>query len=175
MKGNQIMNNNTAFDWDSVIEDDSNGYQLLTPGEYIGRVIWFDRDHFSGSAKMPACPKAVITIALELPDGKTAELVTTLLVHPKTEWKLSEFFRAIGQKKHGERLKMDWSKVIGSRICVHVQNRKYTNRDGEERTVNDIDRYLDYDPSRFPADPKWLEEAMSQESEEEVDYLGEVF
>lgn len=50
--------------------------------------------------------------------------------------KLSSFFRCIGQKKHGERLTMDWSKVIGSRGRAHFKPRTYTDRDGNERQTN---------------------------------------
>ena len=173
MKGNQIMNNNTALDWDSVIEDDSEGFRLLPEGDYIGRIAWMDKGHHNGSKKIPPCPKAIVNISLETPNGIT-DLTTNLLLHYRMEWKLSEFFRAIGQKKKGERLVMDWNAVQGAPIAVHVRQRTYTNANGEERTINDIDKFLEFDPSRFPADPNWLEEAMVADSEEELKPLDEV-
>ena len=41
---------------------------------------------------------------------------------------------------------MDWNKVVGSRGKAHIKPRSYT-KDGEERQVNDMDRFYDYDPS----------------------------
>ena len=41
---------------------------------------------------------------------------------------------------------MDWNKVVGARGKAHIKPRAYT-KDGEERQVNDVDRFLDYDPS----------------------------
>ena len=150
------MNNNTAFDWDSVIEDDSEGFRLLPEGDYIGRVAWMDKGHHNGSKKIPPCPKAIVNISLETPNGIT-DLTTNLLLHYRMEWKLSEFFRAIGQKKKGERLVMDWNSVLGSKGRAHFRPRDYTNREGTVRQVNDLDRYYDYDPSFFPPEEDdWL-------------------
>ena len=42
----------------------------------------------------------------------------SLFLARKTEGMLSSFFICIGLKKHGEPLKMDWSKVVGATgIC----------------------------------------------------------
>ena len=35
--------------------------------------------------------------------------------------------------------------------------RTYTNRDGEERQTNDVDRFYDYDPSFFSAEDNWTD------------------
>ena len=45
---------------------------------------------------------------------------------------------------------MNWNAVVGSRGRCHVKPRNYTDRDGNERTTNDVDRYLDYDPEKMP-------------------------
>ena len=41
---------------------------------------------------------------------------------------------------------MDWNSVVGSRGRAHFKPRSYT-KDGQTRTVNDVDRFYDYDPS----------------------------
>ena len=69
-----------------------------------------------------------------------------LFLYRTVEWKIAAFFRSIGQKKHGEKLAMDWNKVIGAKGRCHVKQRDYTNNNGEERTVNDIDKFYDYNP-----------------------------
>ena len=69
-----------------------------------------------------------------------------LILYRTLEWKIASFFRCIGQKKHGEKVVMDWNKVVGARGKAHIKPRTYT-KDGEERQVNDVDRFLDYDPS----------------------------
>lgn len=59
-------------------------------------------------------------------------------------------------KKHGERLVMDWNKVVGSRGRAHFKPRTYT-KDGEERQANDVDRFYDWDEKYFPAGSEWME------------------
>ena len=84
-----------------------------------------------------------------------------MLLCRRHEWKLAGFFRSIGQKKHGERLVMNWNKVVGAQGRARFKPRNYINRDGEERQTNDLDRFYDYDPAFFSKKqtPAWVAEA----------------
>lgn len=160
------MKKDHALDWDSIIEDDSDGYTLLPPGEYIGRVAWYEAGCHKGSEKVPPCQKAIIHIILDTPDGPKS-MTANLLLQIRMEWKLREFFRAVSENRDGEGPRMNWKTLRGAPIAVHVRVRSYTTPEGEERMVNDIDKFLAFDASRFPADPGWLENAVRQETEEE--------
>ena len=82
-------------------------------------------------------------------DGTTVRVYTDLILHKNLEWKLSSFFRCIGQKKPGERLQMDWSKVVGSRGRARFNVRHYTDRWGERVEINEVKCFLDYNPRFF--------------------------
>ena len=156
--------------WTWKLTDDSDGYRLLQPGVYRARIKRFEQGEFKGSAKLSACPRAIITLAVETEKGQQ-EVNVSLLVHKKLEWRLSQFFRAIGRKRHGEPLQMDWSGLVGLPLKVHISIRSYTNRDGEERQINDVDRFYDFDPDDFPKDPSWLADAMSADDDDELDEI----
>ena len=47
---------------------------------------------------------------------------------------------------------MDWSKVVTSVGRCHVKQRKYTNQFGEEKVINDVEKFYDYDPAFFVND-----------------------
>jgi hypothetical protein len=155
-------NQNMCMDWNDAIESDGQEFIVLEEGDYNFRVTSFERGHFPGSAKIPACNKAAITVLVETPDGN-ASVKFDLILFRTLEWRISAFFRCIGQKKHGERLVMDWNKVLGSQGRAHFKPRNYTNSYGEEKTVNDIDRFIDYDPAFFtqansqPSGGNWVE------------------
>lgn len=141
---------NGCLDWNDVIEDDGGKtFVILPEGDYNFKVTSFDRGRFPGSAKIPACNKATINLEVRTDSGATVEVKTDLILHKSLEWKLSSFFRCIGQKKHGERLIMDWSKVNGSMGRAHFKPRTYTGRDGNEYKANDVDKFIDYDPKYF--------------------------
>lgn len=126
--------NNTAFDWDSIIEEDSSGsgeYLVLPEGNYRFTVTGFERGHHEGSAKIPPCPKATLTLEVAASEG-TAKCTRNLYVCKHMERMLSDFFRCIGQKKRGEKMKMDWSKVVGSQGIAHFKPRKYNDREYNE-------------------------------------------
>ena len=144
-------NQNMCMDWNDAIESDGQEYVVLEEGDYNFRVTSFERGHFPGSAKIPACNKASITALVETPEGN-ASVKFDLILFRTLEWRISAFFRCIGQKKHGERLVMDWNKVLGSQGRAHFKPRNYTNSYGEEKTANDIDRFIDYDPAFFTKD-----------------------
>lgn len=149
-------NQNMFLDWDDAIESDGQEFVILEEGDYNFTVTGFERGRFPGGQKIPACNKAALTLQVSAPQG-IAVIHTDLLLYKSMEWKLSAFFRCIGQKKHGERLVMDWNRVIGSRGRAHFKPRNYTDRDGNERQANDLDRFYDWDEKNFPAGSAWTE------------------
>ena len=136
---------NNIMGWDDVIENDGQEFVVLPEGDYTFTVSNFERGSFPGGAKIPACPKATVTLNIDNNQGVATARVD-LLLYRTVEWKIAAFFRSIGQKKHGEKVAMNWNKVVGARGKAHFKPRSYT-KDGEERKVNDVDRFLDYDPS----------------------------
>lgn len=140
------------FGWDDEIVAESE-YTLLPEGDYDFEVTNFERGRSSGSSKMPPCNMAILTFRVS--DGKQSTTVMDYLVlHSKMEWKLSQFFLSIGQKKHGEPLKMDWSKVQGAKGRCKVIVEKYTTDKGEERESNKISKYYDF-VQPAPTQQKW--------------------
>jgi len=141
-------NQNMMMDWNDSIENDGQEFVLLPEGDYNFVVTNFERGRFPGGPKVPACNKASITVQVNAPEGVSI-IKFDLLLYRTLEWRISAFFRSIGQKKHGEKLTMDWNKVIGSQGRAHFKQRTYVNQSGEEKTINDLDRFIDYDPTFF--------------------------
>ncbi len=134
------------MDWNDTLESDGQEFIVLPEGDYTFTVTGFERGRFPGSAKLPPCNKATLTIRIDNDQGP-ATARFDLILYRTLEWKIAAFFRCIGQKKHGEKLAMDWSSLPGARGRAHIRPRSYTTRDGEERQVNDVVRFYDYNPS----------------------------
>ena len=145
------INQNMEMDWNDTILEDGQDLVLLDEGDYNFIVTNFERGRFLGGQKIPACNKATITVQVETEKGLSV-IKFDLLLYRSVEWRISSFFRCIGQKKHGEKLTMNWNQVIGSKGRAHITQRKYTNQYGEEKTINDIGRFIDYDPKFFAID-----------------------
>lgn len=144
------MNNteNMFLDWNDSIETDGQEFVLLPEGDYNFVVTNFERGRFPGGPKVPACNKASITVQVSTESG-IAVVKFDLLLYRSLEWRISSFFRCIGQKKHGEKLTMNWNTVVGSRGRAHFKQRTYTNQYGEDKVVNDLDKFYDYKPEYF--------------------------
>ena len=149
--------NNMCMDWNDAIENDGQEFVILGEGDYNFEVVEFERGRYPGSAKIPACNKAALTLAVITEDGKRATVKFDLILFRTLEWRISQFFRCIGQKKHGERLVMDWNKVLGSKGRAKFKPRSYINRDGEEKLTNDVVTFYDYDESFFANESNWTE------------------
>lgn len=129
--------------WDDEIVKDSS-YTVLTPGEYWFIVESFERARHTPSAqntnpnKLPACNKAVLKLKVVTNDGNEATLTHNLFLHSRTEGMISAFFGAIGQKKHGEPLRMNWQSVIGQVGVAKVKNNE--SRNGN--VYNEVDQMI---------------------------------
>ncbi len=135
-------NMNYAFDWDSEIKNDSS-FVLLPEGVYDYEVVGFERGHYDGGAKLPPCPKAIITIKVNGGDLGSAQIVHNLYLHSRCEGLLCEFFTSCGLRKRGEALKMDWQRIIGTAGRCKVYVEEWTGRDGATHKSNKIERFLE--------------------------------
>jgi len=152
---NNMNEKNLCMDWDDAVETDGQEYVLLDEGDYNFTVTGFERSRYPGSAKIPACNKAALTLNVVTEDGKQANVKCDLMLYRPMEFKIAAFFRSIGQKKHGERMVMNWNAVLGAKGRARFKPRTYINRDGDERQTNDVDRFYDYDEKFFPADEQY--------------------
>lgn len=134
--------NEKALGWDDEISKEGPDFILLPEGEYDFEVNSFERGRFDGSEKMPPCNKAILKIKIETEEGM-ALINHNLLLHTRTEGFLSAFFASIGQKKKGEPLRMNWSSVVGANGRCKVKVRKYMNKSGEEREMNEIAKFIE--------------------------------
>lgn len=152
-----MENLDREFGWDDVIENDGKGWVLLPEGEYPFTVQSFERKRYGGSAKLPPCNQAELTIEIDGGDLGKATVFHSLFLHTKTEGLLCAFFTSIGQRKHGEPLRMNWPAVIGAKGRCKVYIDKWTGRDGKEHESNKIEKFLEPKESEkaTPAAESW--------------------
>ena len=137
----EYQNDAHEIGWGDQIVADGGEFLLLDEGDYDFTVTAFERGRFPGSAKIPACNKAVLTLTVQTQKGE-ANAKYDLILWSSLEWKISEFFRSLGQKKSGEAFVPRWNEVVGSKGRAHFKPRKYL-KNGEERQVNDISKFYD--------------------------------
>ncbi|WP_314403956.1 hypothetical protein [uncultured Granulicatella sp.] len=132
---NQYNQAEREFGWDDTIQQDSADFILLPEGLYNFVVKGFERGRHmpnpQNPGKLPACNKATVSIEIETAEGSTI-LKHNLFLHSSTEGMLSAFFAAIGQKKKGEPLKMNWQTIVGARGVCKVGIRTYNGNQYNE-------------------------------------------
>jgi hypothetical protein len=129
------------LDWDDEVRKESE-HAPLPDGEYEFAVLEVRRAHFGGSDKMPPCNKAELKLSVWDGRGNKGTIQHSLFLHTRTEWKICEFFTAIGARKRGEPMRMDWARVPNARGRVKIGTRKYM-KDGEERSRSEARQFID--------------------------------
>lgn len=140
---NYMNNNDNGYElgWDAEIEKEGTEFIVAENGDYNFTVVGFERARFNGSAKMPACNQAKLSIRLEIPDASGECIIKhNLFLHSKSEWRLCEFFAAIGQRQKGQRVSMNWNAVPGAKGRCKVSKRSY-EKEGKTYWTNDIDKF----------------------------------
>lgn len=144
-----MMERNEAIGWDDEISQESE-FELLPEGTYDFLIENLERGRFAGSERMCACNMATLTLVIKSPEtGNDVRVFDTLYLNSKAEWRLSQFFICIGQKKKGEPLRPNWNAVPGSIGKVEIIINKYRDKNGNEKENNKVKVYLPYEPKEF--------------------------
>ena len=83
----EIKNSNLELGWEDSIQNDGQEFILLPEGDYNYTVIDFERGRFNGSAKIPECNKAIITVQVETKEG-ISTIKFDLILYRSLEWRL---------------------------------------------------------------------------------------
>lgn len=146
-----MSDKNGALDWNDTIEKDTS-FQVLPEGDYDFTVVNLQRGrHENTQSKIPPCPKAILTLRVGNDFIGYNDIDKHLLLHDKLVGLIADFFRSIGQKRHGEKLQMNWGSVIGSKGRCKVKIREFTRKNGEKSQSNEIE-FLD--PPKTEEAPK---------------------
>lgn len=130
------------LNWEDIIENDSPDFVVLPEGDYDFEVTEFERARHPGSDKLPPCNKAIVHLKIQGASGISI-IKHNLFLHSITEGMLCAFFTAIGQRKRGEKVTMNWNKVVGSRGRAKVSIKKWTNDKGNELEFNEIKKFYE--------------------------------
>jgi hypothetical protein len=154
--------NGHELDWNDTVEKDTD-YVILENGDYDFQVTDLERKRYEPKpgSKLTACPQAVLTLTVRTPDGSEVPIKYNLFLHTMFEGRISQFFIAIGQKKKGEKLQMNWQKVIGATGRAKIVKNTFKGSKGEDITNNQVDKF--YEPQAAPvAQSPWGNQAPAQ-------------
>ena len=155
--------NEEQFDWGCITEDEAE-YTIIPQGEFIFTVSEIEKTYFNGSAKLPPCNQAIVTLMVDVNGEEPVPLKVNFFSHKKTFWKAGQFFVSIGLKDKGQPYQIDWNKAIGRKGKAAFVRKKWTGYDGQEREYTEVDKFLPFDPAILvePEDPDWLNRASME-------------
>lgn len=134
-----MRNENETADilgWDSPIENEGTNFVVLEENTVCDcTVIGFEPKQTKSGA-----PMAALRIECVAPEGRTI-VDDNLALQRNCEWKLCEFFTAIGQRVHGQRIVPDWDGVLGAKCRATVSKEPWLSN--PNRFSNKIKKYLE--------------------------------
>ena len=129
------MNTDRALNWDDEFTNEQQEFVLLPEGDYAFEVTGMERARFEGSAKLPPCSMAKLTLKIFGGAKGDATVTDRLYLHTKTQGLLGAFFESIGQCKRGETFRHSWCPglVQAGHPGVHQAERPQRRQDRPEQ------------------------------------------
>lgn len=138
---------NTSYDWDQppIDKPQEGGGEntLLPPGVYPFTVLSFARGRYEPgpNAKLPPCNKAIVKVRVDGGDLGSFTKDVNLFLHSRCEGILAAFFAALGLRKHGEPLHMQWTRIVGRGGHVKTKHVQGTG-DKADKSYNEIAAWM---------------------------------
>ncbi len=167
--------NDVAFDWDVTEGDLDEGprFRTLEPGYYPFTVQKLERTRYDGSAKIPSCPMAKVTLRVQDADGTEALTSCRLFLVQSMMWKVTRFMAAVGHGKDANgKIVINWADVEGRNGWLRLSRRSYRTSDGQEREANDVDEFClpDEQPRAYEAYEKACDALAPQQQAQQPAY-----
>lgn len=135
--------------------DGTEGYALLSEGFAMATIDKVFLTYRGDDRK----PVAELSLICEQ-DGQRGKVYDNLFIIPSCEWKLRQFFKALGLLHTGESFTYRWD-LVGMSVPVTLAIEEYQGRDGSKKRKNTIKNYRalkevpqrgDSNPPDVPAD-----------------------
>ena len=123
---NDMNTTDRALSWDDEFTNEQQEFVLLPEGDYAFEVTGMERARFEGSAKLPPCSMAKLTLKIFGGAKGDATVTDRLYLHTKTQGLLGAFFESMGWCKLGIR---EYTKQSGPHA-------------GETGQSNEVTRFL---------------------------------
>jgi len=134
------MTDGRELGWDEQIESPNEGdFAIFPNGVYPFVVTGHEKGRFEGSEKLPACNQVIANI--EFDGGPLLDTTTVrhrLYLHTNMTGLLSQFFRGVNLRKHGDPLVLKWDAVAGRRGWAELGTREHKGK-----TYQSIKKFLD--------------------------------
>jgi hypothetical protein len=140
-------------DWDSPIDENGSTPNAVLPqGEYRFVVKSLVKTVSKG-AKTSGAPQAKMVLMIYDKNDETYAnqigiAIDRLTLHTETWGMVCQFFKAIGERKHGETIQPNWEEVPGASGLVKLSPHTF-----EGKTHMQVDAYIDPAGQQEPAKP----------------------
>lgn len=95
-----------------------------------------------------------VIVDLEVTDGEHTSVVKDYITLKSTViWKIAQYFRSLGMKKHGENIKMDWKGSLGKKGMLTLLKEEKVSKQNNKYFKNSVRSYLD--PIDTVEDVEW--------------------
>jgi len=136
------MHESDELAFDAVINQDSKPQTLLPVGDYKFTVLDYKQGEYTQKDTGQVKKKVTVIIGIDY-QGEQVQIQESLPLLKSMEWKFCTLFTSIGDRKHGQPLQMDWTRIHGKMGMCSIKHEQYTNKYGEKATSAKVDKFLE--------------------------------
>lgn len=137
--------NDVALAWDTVPNYEATPQYdtiQLADGVYVAQIDFIENQQYAGSAKMPACPMAVIHAHIDTAQGRV-EIKNNLFLLQSFLNKIKFFLEACGINPAGKGIGQALKETEGKSARVEIYTREYLGNDGNKHSSwNNVKKWL---------------------------------
>lgn len=154
-----------GYDWNSALPDiQKANAQLVPDGRYAFQVKTAAFTYWS-NGKLAGYPKCELVLNVWNESGTETEVSANLTLADSMVWIVRQFWCAVGERvMKDEPFCPPWSTIKGRMGWLDLGHRTYKDKDNNNKTVNDVKRYLEPDGRPFPPMPQQQQFQQPQQS-----------
>lgn len=158
---------NGALSWDAPVDasqlNEEKLYINLQPGYYDAQIDYLEKGMHGNTGKIGECPMVTIHAHIDSQEGRV-EISDRLYLHNSTALGISLFLQSCGVDLNGKTYGQAFDECNGRVARVEIQDRPYTNRNGEAKTLhNDVKRWVRRQPQQaYPSQTQAQAQPINQ-------------
>ena len=156
------------YNWNSALPDKPRVERVLVPdGRYAFQVKSKNFTYWE-SGKLAGFPKCEIVLQVWNESGTQAEVSANLTLADSMVFVVRQFWSAVGENvQPNVPFAPPWGTIQGRQGWLELSHRSYVStRDNQQKTVNEVKRYLEPDGRPLPPMPQQTQQEQPQQHEQ---------
>lgn len=156
------------YDWSTPLPDKPAPEHVLVPDGRYAFVVKSKNFTYWAQGKLAGYPKCELTLTVWNESGATTDIQVNLTLADSMIFIVRQFWRAVGENvQPNAPFAPPWGTIQGRQGWADISHRSYmSTKDNQQKTVNEVKRYIEPDGRPFPPMPQQHEQTQYEQQQQ---------